>query len=264
MRSFLYVPGDKPEMLAKAAGRGADAIIADLEDAVPPDRKQVARETVCDVLRRGMDGPSQIWVRINDEEDAAAVAPMHPAGLYLPKVASAADVERVDVGLPLIALIETARGVLAAAEIAMHPAVVRLALGEADLGAELGIDPSPDHREWLSIRTTIVVASAAAGIDAPVAPVTTDFTDLDALRESTVALKRMGFGSRAAIHPAQVPVINQVFTPSAEDVAAARRMIARFEAAGRGVTTDDDGLMIDEAVIRSARRVLSQAGDPPA
>ncbi|HEX9695267.1 MAG TPA: CoA ester lyase [Actinomycetota bacterium] len=261
MRSYLYVPGDRGEMLAGAGTRGADAIIADLEDAVPPERKQVARETVAAFLR---DSPANVWVRINGEEDAHAIAPLAPAGLSVPKVSCVADIERVDVGLPIIALIETADGVLDAREIARHPSVVRLALGEADLGAELGIDPSPDHREWQAVRTMIVLASAAAGLDAPVAPIATDFADLDALRESTRALRRMGFGARAAIHPAQIAIINESFTPSPDEVAAARRLIERFQAAGRGVTTDDDGRMIDEAVIRSARRILAQAGDPPA
>lgn len=263
MRSCLYVPGDKPEMLAKAVARGADAIIADLEDAVPPDRKQLARESVIEFLRSAERRRAAVWVRINDEEDAHAIAPLRPDGISVPKVTCVADIERVDVDLPVIALIETANGVLDAREIARHPAVVRLALGEADLGAELGIDPSPDHHEWHAVRTMIVLASAAAGIDEPVAPITTDFTDLAALHASTAALKRMGFGARAAIHPAQVPVINEVFTPTDEQIASARRLLERFDTAGGGVTTDENGRMIDEAIVRSARRVVARAPKNP-
>jgi len=259
MRSCLYVPGDKPEMLAKAASRGADVIMADLEDAVPPGRKLEARESVIEFLRSDARRGASIWVRINDEADAHAIAPLRPDGISVPKVACVADIERVDVDLPVIALIETADGVIDAREIARHPSVVRLALGEADLGADLGIDPSPDHHEWQAVRTMIVLASAAAGIEAPVAPVTADFTDLVALRASTVALKRMGFGARAAIHPAQVPVINEVFTPTADEIAAAQRLLQQFESAVGGVTTDDRGHMIDEAIVRSARRTLSRA-----
>jgi citrate lyase subunit beta/citryl-CoA lyase len=109
------------------------------------------------------------------------------------------------------------------------------------------------------VRMQIVLASAAAGLEPPIGPVSTDFTDLDALRESTWTLKRMGFGARAAIHPAQVGVINEMFTPTSEEVEEARRLLARFEAGGRGATTDDDGRMIDEAFVRSARRILSIA-----
>lgn len=270
-RSYLYVPGDKPDLLAKAASKGADAIIADLEDAVAPDRKDEARAAVAEWLAArpaGEAGP-QIWVRVNGgellEDDVSAIGPLAPHGLYLPKVSSPADVERADAALgdadmPVVALIETAAGVLDARAIGGSPRVARLALGEADLGAELGVEPSSDGREWIAARSMVVLASAAAGLDPPVAPVATDFRDLDAYRASTLALKRMGFGARAAIHPAQVPVINDVFTPSEEEIVAARRILERFEAAGRGVTTDDDGRMIDDALVRSARRTLRRAG----
>ena len=267
-RSYLYVPGNKPEMIAKAAGRGADAIILDLEDAVPPDQKDAARKHVVAYLSARAGARPAVWVRVNPgaltSDDVRAVAPLRPDGISLPKVSSADDLARLDVlldaiSMPVSALIETAAAVLDAREIAQAPRVVRLQIGEADLSAEIGA--ASDAPELASVRMQIVLASAAAGLDPPIGPVSTDFDDLDAFRASTEALKRMGFGARAAIHPAQVGVINEVFTPTAEEIERARSLLARFEAAGGGATTDDDGRMIDEAFVRSARRTLERAGE---
>jgi citrate lyase subunit beta/citryl-CoA lyase len=118
-----------------------------------------------------------------------------------------------------------------------------------------------DDRELLAVRVLVVLASAAAGLDPPIGPVSTDFRDLAALRRSTDALRRLGFGSRWAIHPAQVPIINQIFTPALEQVNAARRLIERHDSAvrqGTGVCVDEDGHMVDEAVVRAARRTLAR------
>jgi citrate lyase subunit beta / citryl-CoA lyase len=263
-RSYLYVPGHRPEMMAKAAERGADAVILDLEDAVPPDRKDEARKHVAEFLHARAPGKPAVWVRVNSgdllAEDVRAIAPGRPDGISLPKVASADDVVALDVllgdaSMPVSVLIETAAAVLDVREIARAPRVARLQIGEADLCGEIGA--APDAPELATVRMQIVLASAAAGLEPPIGPVSTDFTDLDALRESTWALKRMGFGARAAIHPAQVKVINEMFTPSAEEIEKARRLLARFEAGGKGAMTDEDGRMIDEAYVRSARRILS-------
>nr|WP_235735418.1 hypothetical protein [Nocardioides alcanivorans] len=118
----------------------------------------------------------------------------------------------------------------------------------------------PDERELLWVRSQIVVASAAAGIAPPIAPVSTDFRDLDALRTSTEALARLGFVGRACIHPAQVAVVNDVFTPGEEVVAEARDVLAAMAAAGSGIALDSRGRMLDEAVARQARLVLARAG----
>ena len=117
------------------------------------------------------------------------------------------------------------------AAIASSPRVTHLALGEGDLGAELGIEQSPYEREWWTIRTEVLIASIAGGLNPPVGPVSVDFREVDALRSSTEALRRLGYRSRAAIHPAQVPVINEVFTPSPEEAASARAIVERYEAA---------------------------------
>ena len=295
-RSFLYVPGDRPDRIAKALATEADAVIADLEDAVAHANKAAARATVAEAVTRAAtrpdgDGGPELLVRVNNDDaladDLAAVVAAGCRAIYLPK----ADLDSLtmltvllaalpdEAALPdqaalldqaaspaggsfqVVALIETARGLLDVEPVAAHPLVRNLAIGEADLVAELAMDPSPDRRELTALRTSLVVASAAAGIDSPTGPVNTDFRDLDALRSDTEALARMGFGARSAIHPAQVPVINEVFTPSPEEVAEARELVEQHDAhlaSGTGAFVDGAGRMVDEAVVRSARRVLAR------
>jgi len=162
--------------------------------------------------------------------------------------------------LGLIALIETARGLWQVLSVAEHPAVVGLDIGEEDLGSELGLEPGGDAMLWHPVRSRLVWASAAAGMGGPNGPVWTDIGDLDGLRESTLWLRRCGFSSRSAIPPAQVQVINQVFTPSQEELEAARQMVAEYDQAvaeGRGAIRDARGRMIDEAVVRRARHLLA-------
>jgi len=281
-RSYLYVPGDQVRKLQRALTSGADAIIADLEDAVAPAANAHARRTVADWLATQLDGDqAELWVRVNSSlplltEDLHAVVAPAVAGICLPKTHTpeqvrnlgevlAAAEQRVGLAegsIKVVPLLESAAGLLSARAIAEQPRVWQLGLGELDLCAEVGIQPSADERELLSIRVQLVLASAAAGLPPPIGPVSTDFRDLVALRHSTDALRRVGFGSRWAIHPAQVPVINQMFTPSPEQVEAARRLVQRYDGAldrGVGVVVDEDGHMVDEAVVRAARRTLAQA-----
>ncbi len=280
-RSYLYVPGDQPDKLAKAPGRGADAIIVDLEDAVAFSSKAHARRLTADWVWQQTSTRPEIWVRINNQadlmaDDINAVVRVGLTGIYIPKVNGpevidevaqlvgiAASREGLEVGsIKLGALIETARGVQAADRIASHRRLTEMAIGEADMGAELGIQPSADDREWLPIRSRLLVACIAAGIEPPVGPVSVDFRDLDALRTSTEGLLRMGFRARPAIHPAQIAVINDVFTPTAKDVDAARSLVADYDLAlseGRGVIVDSLGKMVDEASVREARRTLRLA-----
>ena len=273
IRSLLYVPADRPDRAAKAfsltGDDGPDAIIVDLEDGVAPSATAGARAGLADLLPDRATGSPRRWVRVNAGDDLVAdleaVAPLDVEGVILPK-ATAASVDRCTdlldsfgVSIPLTALIESAEGWLELAEIARHPGVVRVAIGEADLTADLGMRPSPDDRELLPLRVQVVVASAAAGIGAPTGPVSTEFRDLDALAASTTALKALGFGSRSAIHPAQLAVINRVFTPTEEELSIARQVVEMFDAAlarGEGAIVGPDGRMVDEAVVRSARRLL--------
>ncbi|WP_230423261.1 HpcH/HpaI aldolase/citrate lyase family protein [Streptomyces radicis] len=272
-RSALYVPGDRPEMLSGATRRGADALILDLEDAVPPARKESARAAVAEWLAArpaaSAAGP-RIWVRINAGErghdDLRAVAGPAVTGLFVAKAGSVRELAALAGlldGVPgaermaLCPVLESAAAVLAAADLARCPRVARLQLGEADLRADLGVDPGPGEPELLWVRSQAVLVSAAAGLAAPLAPASTDVRDLDALRRGTVAFKRLGFHGRTCVHPAQVPVVNDVFTPTPDELARARDLVARFDATAEGVILDDRGRMVDEAVVRRARRLLS-------
>ena len=281
-RSYLYVPGDSPEKLAKVLQRGADAVIADLEDAIAPGRKAVARQTVRSWLASLGDGDGigvEIWVRVNSgasvEADLAAVFSSVLTGICVPKVSGLEDLEAVQRllrkleqkvppprPLALQPLLETAAAVLAAERIARAERVQCMQLGEHDLGAEVGIERSDDDIEFLFARSQLVFGSAAAGIGPPVGPVSVDFNDLERFRASTLTLKRLGFRSRACIHPAQVKVVNEVFTPSIMEVEQARLLVETFDDAlerGSGVVRDDKGAMVDEAVVRAARRLLNES-----
>jgi citrate lyase subunit beta/citryl-CoA lyase len=158
-----------------------------------------------------------------------------------------------------VPLLESAASVLNAVAIARAPRVQRLQIGEADLRADMGVTPGDDERELLYVRSHVVLASTAAGIAPPIAPVSTNFRDLDAFRASTEALARLGFVGRACIHPAQVAIANEVFTPSEEQVNSSRALVEKWERDGAGVAVDDRGQFVDEAVIRQARLVLARA-----
>ena len=274
-RSYLYVPADRDDRLERAHERGADALILDLEDAVAPDRKDAARAQVGNHVARLVAAGAQVWVRVNsgprmlDDVRAAALSPI--AGIVVPKArattvlevneAIAATTNAASERPAIAALIESAAGVVEVRAIAKL-GVAHLAIGEVDLAADLGIEPSPDRDELAPLRLEIVLASAAAGIGPPVAPVSTEFRDVAAFHASTERLKRAGFGARATIHPAQVEVVNAVFTPSEDEVERALALIARFDeavAGGSGVVVGEDGRMVDEAVVRAARRTLALA-----
>ncbi|MEU8135086.1 HpcH/HpaI aldolase/citrate lyase family protein [Streptodolium elevatio] len=282
-RSHLYVPGDRPEVLRRAVARAADALILDLEDSVAAAAKERARAAVAAFLAERpapVAAEPALWVRVNPgavgRADLAAVVGPALAGVCLAKTESVAEVAEVswligaleserglqDGRIALSPLLESAAAVFAAREIAATPRVLRLQIGEADLCADIGVEPGPDERELLWVRSQVVLASAAARIDPPVGPVSTDYTDLGALRESTVALRRLGFAGRACIHPAQLATVNEVFTPTPGEVERAYAVVAGHEAAiasGNGVFVDGRGRMVDLAVVRGARRTLAAA-----
>ncbi len=276
IRSFLYVPGDRPSMLAKAPSRGADVLIIDLEDSVAPSAKEEARRIIGDAIPEMEAAGAQLAVRVNSEpeEQEADLATLTDAGiktLVVPKATSEAlevlTQQCRGVGLSsslrLVALIESGRGLWEALSIAEHPQVVGLAIGEQDLGADLGLEHGADPMLWHPARSRLVWASAAAGLRGPSGPVWTDIGDLDGLRGSTRLLRKCGYSSRPAIHPAQVPVINEVFTPSEEELETARQLVDDYQQAreeGRGAIRNSQGRMIDEAVIRRARRLLYDRG----
>jgi citrate lyase subunit beta/citryl-CoA lyase len=270
-RSWLYVPGDKPAMLDKAFTRDADAVIVDLEDAVAPGDKDAARISVARWLSElDPDHSPPVWVRVNPgalrERDLRAVGAM-PAlhGVCTAKTETAEELAAVDQLLTemgsralVTPLLESAASLLNAQTMATTARVHSLQIGEVDLTADLGITPGPAEMELLAIRSHVVVCSAAAGINPPAGPASTNFRDMDRFRQTTMALRRLGFRGRVCIHPAQVEISNEVYTPTAEEIRAATSLLARFDVAGSGVTVDE-GQMVDEAVLRHARRVLDAA-----
>jgi citrate lyase subunit beta / citryl-CoA lyase len=270
-RSLLFVPGDQPAMLQKALHRGADALIVDLEDAVAPTRKAKARELTATWLSESDSFEFECWVRVNGgtsmNDDLAALGALLRDGIMLPKGESAADVGAAVTAVTTVApsagvivLVETAKALVVVNDIARVPGVRRLMLGEIDLGAELRMEP--DLPAWDAVRVDVVVTSVAAGLEAPIAGIDPDFSDQARVEADTRRLAAMGFGGRAAIHPAQVAPINRAFIPTAEQVRIAAEALARHEAAltaGVGAYTDDRGHMVDEALLRRARRTLDDA-----
>ena len=284
-RSFLYVPGNKPELFAKAAAGPADALILDLEDAVPVDRKEEARIAVQTWLfaerdrRAAQPGTvrQQQWVRVNAGDFAAdlqSVASTSLDGIFLAKCSMASAQEaaglvdnlaaegRLSPHVGIIGLIEDAAALVDLPSITRCERLVTVAVGEVDLMADLRMTRGgPSEPALDSIRTSIVIACAAAGLSAPVAPTSTAIRDLDAFEVSARKLHDLGFRSRTAVHPSQVPVINRAFTPNTAAVAAARQVLAGFDGGGGGVTVDAGGRMIDAAVIRSAMETVSRASE---
>ena len=260
MLTWLYVPGDRPDLYSKAAGSGADVVIVDLEDAVVPAHKEAARRSVREWLQ--YTPPGTVEVRVNGVGTPWVVDDLEALGnvtIRLPKVESADDVRAAAdlTSAGLSCLIESALGVERAFQIATaHPRVVAIGLGEADLAGDLGTDVL----DWP--RQRIVVAARAAGLAPPAMSVYPHVDDLDGLAESCRAGRASGFRGRAAIHPRQVPVIREAFRPSADEVADAQALLAAFTQAtqaGRGVTVLPDGRMVDAAMIGRAQRILDDS-----
>lgn len=278
IRSYLYVPGNAPDKMRKAATGEADAVVVDLEDAVPWSAKDEARAAVRRWLGEGGAPGKEVWVRINPGQPALAdIRALQGVdglgGVMLAKAESADQVRRVrDLlweghgdQLLVSPLLETPGAILCALDIAKLAGVQRLQIGEYDLCAEMGISPGEDEAEVAPMRNAVVMASAAAGIQPPPAPVSIEIHDTDRFRRSTELAARQGFVGRACIHPAQVAVVHEVFTPAEAAVQDARSIVALFEdhvSSGKGVLIDAKGRLLDEAVVRQARRTLSLAGGP--
>ena len=274
MRSALFTPGTEAERLRKAVTTGADACIFDLEDSVPLARIDEAREIVNAALT-AVAGRARIWVRVHPAanpamlEDLAAVPLDKADGIMLPKVGGAHDLARcreaIDAAkgppdMPLIAIIESAAGVVNVADIARMPTVFCLAFGRLDLSADLGIDPAVDTPTLATARTAVVLNSRAAGLHQPLESPWTAIKDLEGLRSASERARADGFGGMLLIHPSHVPVVNEVFSPTEKEVTWARSLLESAEragAAGRGAYSMD-GAMIDEAVIRRARSILDE------
>lgn len=279
-RTMLFVPGDDGRKCTKAFNAGADAVILDLEDAVAPGRKAAARQTVREVLQNPPALP--VFVRVNAAgsscilADLQAVVCLPVQGLMLAKAESAEEVRRVDWltalleveagrpagGLKLIPFVESALGILRAGEIAAAcPRVACLAFGGNDYTMDTGVAYSRTGDELYFARCQLVAASAAAGIAPPLDTVNPDFRDLPALEEDARRARRLGFQGKLVIHPAQVAPVNEIFSPTAAELAWAEKTVAAFAAAqarGSGVI-QVDGRMVELPIVRRAGQIISLA-----
>jgi citrate lyase subunit beta/citryl-CoA lyase len=273
-RSVMFSPGDRPDLMRKAPSTGADTVVFDLEDAVAPARKGEAREAVADVLSDpAFDPDAEVCVRVNPGDVAATdfdvlLDDEHRLdAVMVPKVSGLDDVVRIEeritqagFDLPVLALVESAAGVLNASSIATASATDALVFGAEDLAADMGATRTDEGTEVLYAREHVVLAASAAGVDA-IDTVYTDFEDTDGLREATEFALTLGYDGKMAIHPAQVDVINEAFTPDEERIEWARAVLTareEAEADGRGVFRVDDE-MIDAPLIAQAERVRERA-----
>ncbi|GLR91669.1 HpcH/HpaI aldolase/citrate lyase family protein [Bradyrhizobium iriomotense] len=259
----LFVPANRPERFKKAAASGADAVILDLEDAVAPEAKQEARRSLHLFLGLS-DHP--VLVRINatgtpwHSDDVALVSSLPINGVVLPKaeigkplLRLAADLRR---RLPIIGLIETARGLRDAFEIAAFPGIVRLAFGSIDFCAELGCCHT--REALLSARCSLVLASRLAGKVPPLDGVTTSVDNDDLAREDARYARDLGFGGKLAIHPRQIGSIFAGFRPNEREIAWAQKVLRTGEGA-----VAVDGAMVDAPVRIRARSILARAQATP-
>jgi citrate lyase subunit beta / citryl-CoA lyase len=282
-RSHLFAPGSNERVLGKVFDAGADAVVLDLEDAVAPDAKAEARRLVAAALATRAARPSpRVAVRINGvdttwwRDDLEAVARPGLHVVRVPKAESADQIRAVDAaltrleldrGLPagaigLVATIETAAGVMAAAELARAPRMQAFTFGAADFVRDIGADPASADLATLYARQHLVLVSRAGRIEPPVASVYTQVRDLDGLRRTTLEARAMGFFGRSCVHPSQVPVVNDAFTPGPEEIETARALLRAWQDAidrGTAAFTLADGVFVDEAVARRARAIVALA-----
>ena len=286
MRSLLFVPGDSERKLEKGFASKADVVIVDLEDSVAPQNKALARATAADFLNQlqGKQGPA-VYVRVNDlssgltDDDLAALVPARPEGIMLPKSNSGADVQLLavklrvheaenglsDRGIAILPIItETAAGALAAASYAgASHRLTGLTWGAEDLSAAVGARTARDadgrYTDVFRLARALTILAASAAEIAAIDTVFPNFRDMDAFRAECLAAERDGFTGKMAIHPDQVPVINEAFTPSLDAVVHAKAVIAAFHAAGNPGVVALDGQMYDLPHLRRAERVLARA-----
>jgi citrate lyase subunit beta/citryl-CoA lyase len=275
----LFVPGDRPDRVRKACERGAQVVVIDLEDAIPPAQKAAARELAAGALAEA-DHDVCLLVRVNPvsepgvlKADLEALVDVrdHVGGVVVPKVVSPSEVQYLDELLgkatgeriPIIATIENAVGLrqvwdIAAASTSLHT----LLFGVVDLSADLGIVATPEGTELLAARSTVVLASAAAGLAKPIDGPYLNIKDKDGLAVSTWHARQIGFGGKIVIHPEQLSTVMAAFAPTPEEVSWATRVLAAFDeslAAGLGVVRIDDGTFIDAPVAEQARNILRTA-----
>lgn len=286
LRSMLFAPGNQPRLVSKVGTFGSDAVILDLEDAVPHSEKAATRPAVRAALATLAGGPLR-YVRVNALDsgllfdDLAAIVCPDLDGIVLPKVDTPEDLVTAETRLAeleqsaglepgqidLLPLIESARGVLNARAIAeAGRRVRRLGFGAGDFRRDVAVTFSgtlwePDGLELLFARSQIVLVSRAAGLEPPIDTVWLDVRDHAGLEQDALAARRIGFGGKCAIHPGQIPIINRIFSPSEEEIAYARRVVEAFERAEAegSASIAVDGRLVDYAIVVKARWLLERA-----
>ena len=260
-RSWLFVPGDRSDFFAKAFERGTDVVVIDLEDGVAPGAKDEARRLVSGLLRR-----RSAWVRVNRPgseqcaRDLDTLAP-HAAGIRVPKVETAADAAWIvarEGGKPVSCTIETARGLVDCDAIAGTAGVVGLVFGAEDYRRDVGCSGEADVLRYA--RSRVVAASRAAGLDRPVDGAYTGLGDLHGLATACVEARRLGFGGKSAVHPAQVATVNRIFAPDADERRAAAEAAAALRASCGRPTRAPGGDMVDLPVADRAQALLDEDG----
>lgn len=282
-RSLLFVPAHIERMVAKAAGLNADAVLLDLEDAVPPAQKVAARARAARYLA---ESAGSAIVRINaldartsfstpcGREDIDAIVQPSLRGLMLPKAESANDIVGCDAlirdaerrsnliegAVELYVIIETAKGVSAAIDVARAPIKrsLRLCFGAGDYTTDIGVEWTREEEESRVARSLVVIASRAAGLPPPVDSVFTGIDDVEALRQSALKARALGFSAKMVIHPKQINVVNQVFSPTPAEITWAQEILAaleKHERAGEGAFVVA-GKMIDYPIVERAKRIL--------
>lgn len=264
-RSYLFVPGDRPERLDKALASGADRVVLDLEDAVAPAAKDAARAEVARALtERPAAERARIVVRINDAAtdafaaDLAMLAATQAAAVMLPKAERPETLAQLRAASPrtaLLPLVESARGVLAAEALAAAPGVERLVFGTLDFALDLDLSGDPVGLDHAASR--LALASRAAGIASPVAGVTPEIADDERLRADLARARAHGFGAKLCIHPRQVAVLHAALQPSEAELDWARRVLAAMQGAAGAVQVD--GRMVDRPVLQRAQALLARA-----
>jgi citrate lyase subunit beta/citryl-CoA lyase len=285
MRSLLFVPGDSEKKLAKGLTSGADVLLIDLEDSVSEERKAAARQIAAEFLAIHRDNASpRLFIRINDlasglvDDDLAAIMPSLPHGILLPKSNSGKDVTRLSAKLnvhearagivegttEIIAIgTETAVGTLSAASyVEATKRLVGLTWGAEDLSAAIGAtavrDETGRYTDVFRLARTLTILGASAAEVSPIDTVYIDYRDDDGLTRECIEAERDGFTAKLAIHPAQVPIINQVFTPSVKALDQARRIVAAFAADPSAGVIGIEGKMFDRPHHRRAMRLIAR------
>lgn len=262
-RSYLFVPGDRPERIGKARASGADAVVVDLEDAVAPASKVAARDAVAGAL----DAAAPVVLRVNGADtawfadDARLAAHPGVAAAMLPKAAAAeavAALRSASGGKPVLALVESAAGMANVAALAATAGVARLVFGSIDF--QLDLDIADDDLALLAFRSQLVLASRLANLPAPVDGITPAFDDAARIEAEARRARSLGFGAKLCIHPKQVAIVNGAFSPSTAELAWAQRVVDAATAAD-GAAVAVDGKMVDAPVLARARRLLAARRD---